>query len=72
MRATRPTSGEGPRVGVCVVTARTDLSTRLVITVTVRRDVEDDDSESILHTSTTSVALAQVAEFLAAVHDDVP
>jgi hypothetical protein len=55
------------RVGVCVVTARTDASAGVLITVTARRDVDDAPSESVLHTARTEAALARVAEFLASV-----
>jgi len=62
----------GTRVGVCIVRAETDASAGLLITVTARRDVQDDKRESVRRAATVEDALACVAEFLAAVAQDEP
>jgi hypothetical protein len=57
-------------VGVCIVRAETDASAGTLITVTARPDIDDPARESVLHTPAPDVALARVAEFLAALECD--
>jgi hypothetical protein len=65
MTQTAPGTARDPSgTGLCVVRIETDASAGLLITVTVRTDVDDPDTESVLRTAAVEIALGRVAVFL--------